>query len=90
MLSKKTARMGTRQSRWLRAADVAVWTAPGVHPAKTMAQLSRKGAAKLLTRDEARRIAVNIAKLRAGPKISKCGLRCCTWHMCGFVWQKSA
>ena len=40
MLSKKTPRMGTRQSRWLRAADVAVWTAPGVHPAKTMAQLS--------------------------------------------------
>jgi len=35
------------------------WTrAPGVHPAK-----ARRIAAKLLTKDEARRIAANIAKL---------------------------
>jgi hypothetical protein len=27
---------------------------------------------------------------RATPKMSERGLRCCTWHKCGFVWQKSA
>ena len=22
--------------------------------------------------------------------LARAGLRCCTWHKCGFVWQKSA
>ena len=27
---------------------------------------------------------------RATPKMSARGLRCDTWHTCGFVWQKNA
>jgi hypothetical protein len=43
---------------------ILVEAAPGVHPAKTSSLGTTGRSAKLLTKDEARRIAANIAKLR--------------------------
>jgi hypothetical protein len=42
---------------------ILVEAAPGVHPAKTSSLGTTRRSAKLLTKDEAQRIAANIAKL---------------------------
>jgi len=42
---------------------ILVEAAPGVHPAKTSSLGTTRRSAKLLTKDEARRIAANVAKL---------------------------
>jgi hypothetical protein len=54
---------------------ILVEAAPGVHPGKTSSLGTTRRSAKLLTKDEARRIAANIAKLADMTTVFGDGLR---------------